>query len=104
MTEFDPTALRDAVAGLSWRFAKTMPDAPHWYIVRNPEIEDIYVTLFKAVRAHGTFAMFTPPDGRRPYRQQYLRLGDGFKYWVMTADINASRIINRADENDGLSR
>ena len=38
--------LKNAAATLDWHFAKTMPQWPHWYIVRSPEIEDVYATLF----------------------------------------------------------
>jgi hypothetical protein len=90
--------LREAVAGLSWTYAKTMPDIPHWYIVRGRTCpEDLYVALFQAVEAHGEYALFQPPDpDRKPYRQKYLELGDGLKYWVMTGSMGASRVLNRA--------
>ena len=40
--------------------------------------------LFRAVKAHGVFALYYPPDrNRKPYKQQYLELNDGVKYWVV---------------------
>jgi len=50
--------LRRAVSNLDWRFAKTMPKYPHWYIVRNPQIEDIYVALFNAIIENGKHEFF----------------------------------------------
>jgi len=88
------TELKNAVATLDWRFAKTMPQWPHWYIVRCPEIEDVYVELFHATIMHGKWEYFL----KRP--QQYLYLGDGFKYWRMTDFLPESRIINRCCETD----
>jgi|SRR5215469_9198685 len=75
-----------------------MPDIPHWYVVRGRTCpEELYVALFRAVEAHGVFTLFRPPDpDRKPYRQKYLELGDGYKYWVMTGNMAASRILNRA--------
>ena len=83
---------------LEFRFAKTMPTAPHWYTVRTAENEADYVALFHAIQANGVREKF----GKRRYR--YLYLGDGWKYWAMTTDVNYSRIINRAkvtDDPDG---
>jgi len=85
--------LRVAVSKLDWVFAKTMPKQPHWYIKRGPAIEDIYVTLFNAIIKHGKHEYYY----RRPV--QYLYLGDGYKYWRMTDDINQSIILNRAKED-----
>jgi hypothetical protein len=82
--------LRLAVEPLNWVFAKTMPENPHFYIVRGPHNENVYAALFTAIRERGDDA----PYGRTTYR--YLRLGDGWKYWVMTHDIRQSRILNRA--------
>jgi len=82
-----------AVNNLEWKYAKTMPKHPHWYIVRNPKIEDIYVALFYATIEHGKQEYFY----NRPV--QYLYLGDGYKYWRMTDNIAESKIINRAKED-----
>jgi len=89
----DLIELRDAVNKLKWTFAKTMPKNPHWYIVRNPAIEDVYVALFNATIEHGKNEWFYSKH------IQYFYLGDGYKYWRMTDDINESKIINRAKEN-----
>jgi len=85
--------LREAVKGLEWRFAQSMPKHPHWYIQRDPAIEDIYVALFQATKDHGVWERFFK------YRVQYLYLGDGFKYWRMTNNLDISRILNRAHDN-----
>jgi len=86
--------LKTAVAVLHWRFAKTMPKWPHWYIVRDATIEDVYVALFHATIEHGRWEYFYKK------RRQYLYLDDGFKYWRMTDDLSDSRIINRCVETD----
>jgi hypothetical protein len=81
--------LREAVAGLTWTFAKTMPHIPHWYIVRSPANETIYAELFNAIHERGYTAKF----GSAKYK--YLELGDGFKYWAMTTNLAVSKILNR---------
>lgn len=75
----------EIIGRLQWRFAKTMPEHPHEYVVRNEANYQTFVTLFAAVRADGVMGSY---EGRR-YR--YLYPGDGWRYWI--TDI---RIINRA--------
>jgi hypothetical protein len=74
---------------LKFQFAKTMPDIPHFYVVRSPDNEADYVKLFTLIGEQGVWGEF---QGRR---YQYLYLG-GWKYWRMTDHLKFSRIINRA--------
>ena len=81
---------------LRFRFAKTMPEIPHEYVVRSPENESDYVELFDIIRREGRIETWRG----NPYRYWYR--GDGYKYWAMTADIALSKVINRAKvEADG---
>jgi hypothetical protein len=75
---------------LTFVFAKTMPETPHWWVRRTPENEADYVSLFHAIQREGVLERW----GRRKYRYWYP--GDGFQYWAMTTDLAQSRIINRA--------
>jgi hypothetical protein len=81
---------RSTIAALSFREAKTMPEAPHEYVVRTPKNEAAYVALFNLIVEHGVPETW----GRRKY--QYWCPGDGWKYWRMTNDIRQSRVLNRA--------
>jgi hypothetical protein len=74
-----------------FKFAKTMPEIPHWYTVRTAENEADYVELFLTIQREGVDEKF----GRRVYR--YWRPGDGFKYWTMTTEVARSQVINRAE-------
>jgi len=38
---------------LEFRVAKTMPENPHWYVVRSPENEADYVALWQANHERG---------------------------------------------------
>jgi hypothetical protein len=89
--EQELTALRAEVAKLTWIFAKTYAvHAPHWYVVRGRTCpEDVYARLFNGIRQYGMNQRYGP------YRSRYLHLGDGFKYWAMTSQLRASRVINR---------
>jgi hypothetical protein len=44
---------RGTIAALSFRQAKTMPEAPHEYVVRTPENEAAYVALFNLIIEQG---------------------------------------------------
>ena len=81
---------------LEFKFAKTMPETPHWYVVRSPANEADYVALFHACQRDGVDEKF----GGRRYRYWYP--GDGFKYWTMTTDLARSQVINRAKVDDDL--
>jgi len=74
---------------LRFRFAKTMPEIPHEYVVRSPENEEEYVALFHRIGEEGIWEKFQG----QPYQYLYL---DGWKMWRMTNDLTQSRIINRA--------
>ena len=75
---------------LTFKFAKSMPETPHEYVVRSPANEADYVALFSVIQEKGVQEKF----GSRKYR--YWRPGDGFKYWAMTTDVKQSHVINRA--------
>jgi hypothetical protein len=75
-----------------FRFAKTMPDNPHYYVRRADVEEADYVALWHAINKHGTWELY---EGRR-YKCLYH---DGWKYWYMGA-LYQSRIINRARVDD----
>lgn len=83
----------EAAKSFAWTFAKTMPQDPHWYIVRGKTTDDDnYFAMYRAIRDRGVW---------RPWKgtpQQYLHPGDGFYYWKMTDNIKESIIINRAKE------
>jgi hypothetical protein len=93
-----PTSIRSVINSLSFRFARTMPEIPHEYVVRSPDNEAAYVALFNAIMEHGVYGRWA---GRR---HRYLYPGDGWKYWAMTTELQESRVINRAKIEDDLER
>jgi hypothetical protein len=48
-----PEALRKFVDSVQWTFAKTMPEWPHEYIVRERVDEALFVQLMSHIRANG---------------------------------------------------
>jgi hypothetical protein len=83
------TSLGAVIDSLSFRFAATMPEIPHEYVVRNVDNEAAYVALFRAIMEHGVYEHWA---GRH---KRYLYPGDGWKYWAMTTELQESRVINR---------
>ena len=74
---------------LEFRFAKRMPEVPHWYVVRTPANEGDYVQLFHVIQEKGANERF----GSRNYRYW---AHDGWRYWAMTTNVAQSHVINRA--------
>ena len=75
-----------------WCFAKTMPQWPHEYVVRDwqPDKEPAFERFVTLIRDHGYDAPFL--DGAT-YR--YLAIGE-WKYWTMGEAPNETTLINRA--------
>lgn len=95
MTELNGTEIEKCRAFIErheWRFAKSMPTMPHWYIVKgklslehHPDFE--------------WFVMFIREKGeKRKFSKTtyiYLRIEE-FDYWTMGAPLSETIIINRA--------
>lgn len=84
--------IKQIIARFNWRFAKSMNDIPHWYIVKNKkdkrdaeDYEKLYMYIFENHYIRYFYG--------KPYK--YCDIGD-YSYWIMTDDIRESIIINRA--------
>ena len=86
------------IDSLSFRFARTMPEIPHEYVVRGPDNEAAYVALFNAIQNDGV------PERYRGRKKKYFYPGDGRKYWAMTTFLSMSRVLNRMKIEDDLER
>lgn len=91
MSEPDHVArMREFIRRNRWTFAKTMPTAPHEYVVRQKVADDAGFDHFvTAIRRFGEPRRW----GGRTY--VYFRL-DGHDYWTMGAPVDKTTIINRA--------
>jgi hypothetical protein len=89
---------RGFVERVPWRFARTVPEHPHWYALRawlSPEQQIAFDWFADVIARHGY---------RRRFWGQgwtYLDLADGFKYWESNTLDRKGRIINRA-RNESL--
>ena len=89
--ELNYDQLREMIARCEWTFAKTMPQCPHEYIVReqSPLSDEEFVYFVNMQREHGVEEQW----GK--YNFPYLYI-DNYKYWTMGAPIEETIIINRA--------
>jgi hypothetical protein len=85
--------LRDFIATSKWTFAKTMPEWPHEYIVRERVDENLFLQLVRHIRAHGYEGKF--------YQESYTYFDhDGMAYWTMGEPLEETIIINRCRKED----
>jgi len=83
--------LREFVTSSKWIFAKTMPEWPHEYLVRDRVDRVLFESLVLHIRQHGF--------ERRFYQRALTYFAeDGLLYWTMGAPIEETTIINRCKE------
>lgn len=79
-----------AIDNLEFVYAKSMPKIPHYYTVKNDKNKKHYETLFRYILKNGYIEKF--------YNKEYRYCDIGlYKYWLMSEDINVSKIINRKE-------
>ena len=86
-----PAALREFIDSSQWTFAKTMPEWPHEYIVRERVDRVLFEALVRHIRQHGF-------EGRFYQRVLTYFAEDGLLYWTMGEPIEETTIINRCKE------
>jgi hypothetical protein len=83
-------SIKEIIAAAPWRFAKTMPQMPHEYVVEGKSLDPV---SFDALAAHIAGNGFSAAWWGRT--NTYLEY-DGWRYWVMPGRGDESiRIINR---------
>ena len=91
--EMFPTELRTFANEQTWTFAKTMPEWPHEYLVRDRVDEKLFVRLVEHIRAHGREGCF--------YQRIITYYEEaGLVYWTMGAPLAETIIINRCRAED----
>jgi hypothetical protein len=97
MTPFTTDDARAYVSEVRWQFAKTMPQWPHEYTIREwrPDLESEFEAFAMLIRKTGVVKPW-PRDAVKPkYNHPYLELG-GWEYWTMGYPISDTTVINRA--------
>ena len=98
MEKLDLFTVDEIVEKYRWRFAKSMPHIPHWYIVRKQKPS--HNKLYHCDETE--FVWFAKHIRKNGYKARYWKkmmtyfAHDGFKYWTMGAPIDETIIINRA--------
>ena len=92
-----PAELRTFVDEQIWTFAKTMPEWPHEYIVRERVDEALFEDLVRHIRAHGR-------EGRFYERAITYYEEAGMVYWTMGAPLPETTIVNRCRSEDTYER
>ena len=89
--DLDYSKLRAMISKCEWTFAKTMPWAPHEYIVRGkcPLSEEEFLYFIDMQRRFGIKEHW----GR--YYNPYIHVDD-YKYWTMGAPVEETIVMNRA--------
>ena len=78
----------------SYRFAKTMPEIPHFYTLKR-EWDNLkeFEKAVSYIRENGQKELWQ--DGQH-YTYLYV---NGWKYWTMGSPVSETILINRAEDN-----
>ena len=76
----------------TWTFAKTMPQWPHWYIIRNDSNSDQFAKFVTYIREN------SKPRIWEGVEYLYLDMPP-YTYWTIGNPVEETKIINRAKIN-----
>lgn len=87
--EMNEEEIRDFIASQNWRFAKTMPDDPHWYVVSYAHDKPFY-DFVSHINRHGSAKL---------YKKVYYICFDfeGYTYWSIPVLSEDKIVLNRAE-------
>jgi len=96
-SDSDMAEIRAFISSVEWRFAKTMPQWPHFYNVLswNPEKQGGFLKLVSAIFNNGYKEAWPRPPERSIRVVTYFNV-DEYRYWVMDTTIEGTNLINRA--------
>ncbi len=87
--------LRRFVNDERWTYAKTMPEWPHEYLVRERVDRDLFERTVKHIRSNGY-------EGRFYQKKITYYEEAGLVYWTMGAPLEETTIINRCRKEDSF--
>ena len=78
----------------TWHYAKTMPECPHWYVIRRECDEEQFEAFVRRIRSSGFICRWQDGPMRRYYAfKEYY-------YWTMGSPVGETTIINRCLQSD----
>jgi len=90
-----PEDLRSFVNDERWTYAKTMPEWPHEYLIRERVDRDLFERTVTHIRSNGYVGLF--------YRKKITYYEEaGLVYWTMGAPLEETTIINRCRKEDSF--
>lgn len=91
--EYDEDKLRELIARCEWRFAKSMPENPHDYIVKGKcaLTDEEFEYFVRMQRKHGVEGPWSN------HTEQFLHI-NGYKYWTPSGPEAKVNLIDRAEE------
>ncbi len=89
---FEPH-IKTFIDQVKWTYARTMPEWPHEYIVRERVDEILFVEMVQHIRKHGY-------EGNFYTRKITYFDEDGITYWTMGEPLDETIIINRCKKED----
>jgi len=91
-----PEELTKHLEAHEYRFAKTMPQIPHYYTLRkNWKDDKLFEEVVQAIRDLGEVRPWPAPPKKARYHHTYFDAGE-WSYWSMGAPLNETILINRA--------
>ncbi len=88
-----PSVLQKFIDSVQWTFAKTMPEWPHEYIVRDRVDENLFMMFVQHIRWQGYESKF--------YQKIFTYYDHGgMVYWTMGEPLAETTIINRCRKED----
>lgn len=82
--------LETFIAGYEWTFAKTMPQWPHWYVVRDLVDSEEFDFFAGVIQKYGY------DDPWKGYVRRFLVVG-GLKYWVDDDGLNRAEPLSNEE-------
>jgi len=91
-----PEELTKHLESHDYRFAKTMPQIPHFYTLRkNWEDDKLFEGVVQAIRDLGEIRPWPAPPKKPWHKHSYFDAGE-WSYWSMGAPLDKTILINRA--------
>lgn len=84
-----PEFIKAFISKECWTFAKTMPQWPHWYLVRAKCDDDTFSKFVSFIYTNGYVRAWHDREFT------YLDIDD-YSYWTMGNPVDQTTIINRA--------